>query len=67
MTQSRPVVSDASRLLAPILQAQAAAARTDLNGCPWHDVKAKLREVGLRPTRQRMALGWIFSPRATAT
>ena len=35
-------------------------ARPDLNGCPWHDVKAKLRDVGLRPTRQRMALGWIL-------
>jgi len=34
--------------------------RHDLNGCPWHDVKAKLRDVGLRPTRQRMALGWIL-------
>ena len=34
--------------------------RQDLNGCPWHDVKTKLREVGLRPTRQRMALGWIL-------
>src|SRR6201987_2559409 len=60
MTQSRPVVSDASRLLAPVRQAQASPARTDLNGCPWHDVKTKLREVGLRPTRQRMALGWIL-------
>jgi Fur family iron response transcriptional regulator len=37
-----------------------APARQTLNGCPWHDVKAKLREVGLRPTRQRMALGWIL-------
>ena len=35
-------------------------ARGDLTGCPWHDVKAKLREVGLRPTRQRMALGWLL-------
>ncbi len=35
-------------------------ARPDLNGCPWHDVKAMLRDVGLRPTRQRMALGWIL-------
>ncbi len=35
-------------------------ARGDLTGCPWHDVKAKLRDVGLRPTRQRMALGWIL-------
>ncbi|HLQ90670.1 MAG TPA: Fur family transcriptional regulator [Xanthobacteraceae bacterium] len=34
--------------------------RTALTGCPWHDVKAKLREVGLRPTRQRMALGWML-------
>ena len=32
----------------------------DLTGCPWHDVKSKLRDVGLRPTRQRMALGWIL-------
>jgi len=31
-----------------------------LTGCPWHDVKTKLRGVGLRPTRQRMALGWIL-------
>lgn len=36
------------------------AARPDFNGCPWHDVKAMLREVGLRPTRQRMALGWML-------
>jgi Fur family transcriptional regulator, iron response regulator len=29
-------------------------------GCPIHDVRTMLREVGLRPTRQRMALGWIL-------
>jgi Fur family transcriptional regulator, iron response regulator len=34
--------------------------RSALTGCPWHDVKAMLRQVGLRPTRQRMALGWIL-------
>ena len=34
--------------------------RTDFTGCPWHDVKAMLRQVGLRPTRQRMALGWLL-------
>jgi Fur family iron response transcriptional regulator len=34
--------------------------RTTLTGCPWHDVKSMLRQVGLRPTRQRMALGWIL-------
>ena len=30
------------------------------NGCPWHDVLALLRQVRLRPTRQRMALGWLL-------
>src|SRR4030095_11930164 len=34
--------------------------RSALTGCPWHDVKALLRQVGLRPTRQRMAFGWIL-------
>ena len=33
---------------------------SDFTGCPWHDVKAMLRQVGLRPTRQRMALGWLL-------
>jgi len=31
-----------------------------LNGCPWHDVNAMLQSAGLRPTRQRMALGWLL-------
>jgi Fur family transcriptional regulator, iron response regulator len=52
MTQSRTA---ALGLSPPVAQA-----RADLTGCPWHDVKEKLREVGLRPTRQRMALGWIL-------
>ncbi len=39
---------------------RSARARAELTGCPWHDVKAMLRHVGLRPTRQRMALGWIL-------
>ncbi len=34
--------------------------RSALTGCPWRDVKSMLRDVGLRPTRQRMALGWIL-------
>jgi Fur family iron response transcriptional regulator len=29
-------------------------------GCPFHDVRMMLREVGLRPTRQRLALGWLL-------
>jgi Fur family iron response transcriptional regulator len=42
------------------LSEPAQAARTDMTGCPWHDVKSMLRQVGLRPTKQRMALGWIL-------
>ena len=58
MTPTRTMVlSNAS---GPAEHRPAAPARTDLTGCPWHDVKAMLRQVGLRPTRQRMALGWIL-------
>lgn len=59
MTQQRTVVFSA-----PVesLAGQRASdhRQTDLNGCPWHDVKSMLRDVGLRPTRQRMSLGWIL-------
>jgi len=37
-----------------------ADSRSELSGCPWHDTKAMLRHAGLRPTRQRMALGWLL-------
>ena len=56
MTQPRTVVFSSSLDTLP----ERRPARADLTGCPWHDVKAMLREVGLRPTRQRMALGWIL-------
>src|SRR6185437_13255676 len=29
-------------------------------GCPMHQLKAKLRYAGMRPTRQRVALGWLL-------
>jgi Fur family iron response transcriptional regulator len=29
-------------------------------GCPVHMLKVKLRDAGLRPTRQRVALGWML-------
>ena len=45
---------------AATMSAEIPATPTAFTGCPWHDVKAKLRQVGLRPTRQRMALGWIL-------
>src|SRR6266436_6491314 len=55
MTQTRTMVM-------PLTKADTAQApdRSSLTGCPWHDVKSMLRQVGLRPTRQRMALGWIL-------
>jgi Fur family iron response transcriptional regulator len=31
-----------------------------MNGCPVHELRAKLRRAGLRPTRQRVALGWLL-------
>src|SRR5215468_6350224 len=57
--QSRPTVL--SKVVSQSSQEEAKPlGRGDLTGCPWHDVKAMLRDVGLRPTRQRMALGWIL-------
>ena len=29
-------------------------------GCPFSDLRDKLRRVGLRPTRQRISLGWLL-------
>ncbi|MDB5511872.1 MAG: Fur family transcriptional regulator [Enterovirga sp.] len=29
-------------------------------GCPVHELKDRLRLVGLRPTRQRISLGWLL-------
>ena len=35
-------------------------AAADLSGCPLHDLKRKLNDAGLRPTRQRLRLGWLL-------
>jgi Fur family iron response transcriptional regulator len=29
-------------------------------GCPLSELRDKLRRVGLRPTRQRVLLGWLL-------
>jgi Fur family iron response transcriptional regulator len=42
---------------APAADSRAADSR---KGCPWHNVQVLLRQVKLRPTRQRMALGWLL-------
>src|ERR1700689_3359935 len=57
MTQSRTIVLTSG---SPAAAQPQSAERAELTGCPWHDVKAMLRQVGLRPTRQRMALGWLL-------
>jgi Fur family iron response transcriptional regulator len=31
-----------------------------MHGCPVHELRSKLRHAGLRPTRQRVALGWLL-------
>ena len=31
-----------------------------MNGCPVHQLRGKLRRASLRPTRQRIALGWLL-------
>jgi Fur family iron response transcriptional regulator len=31
-----------------------------MTGCPVHTIRARLRDAGLRPTRQRMLLGWML-------
>lgn len=41
-------------------EAESRKAFGNLAGCPVHDLKLRLREVGLRPTRQRVALGWLL-------
>src|SRR5258705_13899369 len=40
--------------------ARAAGHQPALTGCPWHDVNEMLQAAGFRPTRQRMALGWLL-------
>ena len=37
--------------------------RSTSTGCGWRDVKTLLREAGLRPTQQRLALGWMLFSR----
>ena len=32
-------------------------------GCLFHDVRQRLRRAGLRPTRQRVSLGWLLFAR----
>jgi Fur family iron response transcriptional regulator len=35
-------------------------ADTGMAGCPFHQLRQRLRGAGLRPTRQRVSLGWLL-------
>src|SRR3979409_1112200 len=58
-TIRRPTVEDESAEL-PVERLRVESTASRRTGCPFHDVRQMLREVGLRPTRQRMALGWLL-------
>src|SRR4249919_955305 len=55
MNDELPVLNDDA--VGPVARAGRQPAMT---GCPWHDVNEMLQAAGLRPTRQRMALGWLL-------
>lgn len=55
----KPHVEDRNAEL-PVEQLRVETAVGRRTGCPFHDVREMLREVGLRPTRQRLALGWLL-------
>jgi Fur family transcriptional regulator, iron response regulator len=55
---SNDISSPNAEIVGP--EARNAARQPALTGCPWHDVNEMLQAAGLRPTRQRMALGWLL-------
>lgn len=55
----RPVFEEEEREL-PVERLRVEPVAGRRTGCPFHDVREMLREVGLRPTRQRLALGWLL-------
>jgi Fur family iron response transcriptional regulator len=44
----------------PVSATMPAAGWSDQSGCLFHDLRSKLRRAGLRPTRQRVGLGWLL-------
>lgn len=47
-----------TQVAAPV--AKSAKPTLGMEGCPVHALKRRLRASGLRPTRQRVALGWLL-------
>ena len=51
--------------LQAVLSGRIPAFQTEANGagrrgCPLSDLRERLRRAGLRPTRQRLSLGWLL-------
>ncbi len=44
----------------PLLQTTRPDSLAGRRGCPLSELRDKLRRVGLRPTRQRVSLGWLL-------
>lgn len=61
IADSKPVQpASAPRNLVSRALIRGSASAEGMAGCPVHDLRAKLRRSGLRPTRQRVALGWLL-------
>ena len=56
-----PSMTDTAHVLNLIREQRAnTVEQAPRRGCPYSDLRDKLRRVGLRPTRQRMSLGWLL-------
>lgn len=55
-TDQQPPAADAL----PVGRLRDPALHHGRTGCPFHDVRQMLKDAGLRPTRQRLALGWLL-------
>jgi Fur family transcriptional regulator, iron response regulator len=61
LTVTNPVENLASPLdEAGLTVPSAPRATVSRAGCPFHELRGKLRGAGLRPTRQRVSLGWLL-------
>jgi Fur family transcriptional regulator, iron response regulator len=49
--------------LPSVLPRPATANWREKSGCVYHDLRLRLKKAGLRPTRQRMGLGWLLFSR----
>src|SRR5947209_5057643 len=50
----------AGEVLSQVSRPAAEGHADHMAACPVHALRGRLRRVGLRPTRQRVALGWIL-------